>query len=87
MPPIFCSFLVQIAKGLNHCHNHLVAHLDLKPSNVLVTSTGQCKLADFGCSKKFKTQNEIHDIDSLCPGTPGKEYSYYLDIRFNIAAI
>jgi len=65
------SFLVQIAKGLNYCHNHLVAHLDLKPSNVLVTSTGQCKLADFGCSKKFKTQNEIHDIDSSCPGTPG----------------
>ena len=31
----FPSFLIQIAKGLNHCHIHLTAHLDLKPSNIL----------------------------------------------------
>ena len=65
------SFLVQIAKGLNYCHAHLVAHLDLKPSNILVTSTGQLILADFGCSIKFKTRNEINDINTFCPGTPG----------------
>ena len=67
----FFSFLVQIAKGLNHCHNQLIAHLDIKPSNILVTSTGQCKLADFGCSMRFKTAHENKSIE-ICPGTPGK---------------
>ena len=73
---IFFSFLVQIAKGLNHCHNQLIAHLDIKPSNILVTSTGQCKLADFGCSMRFKTAHENKSIE-ICPGTPGKHITYY----------
>lgn len=64
------SFLMQIVKGLNHCHEHLIGHLDLKPANVLVTSTGQCKLADFGCSRIFKDAEEMVKSDQ-CPGTPG----------------
>merc|ERR1719508_360269 len=39
---------LQVASALEHCHSRGVVHLDVKPANILVTSTGQCKLGDFG---------------------------------------
>lgn len=40
----------KICKGLKWCHEQGVAHLDLKPENVLVNSDGTVRLADFGAS-------------------------------------
>src|SRR3712207_5379571 len=34
-----------------YAHERLVVHLDLKPSNILVTSDGTVKLLDFGIAK------------------------------------
>ena len=43
------KFSVDIASALQFAHQQGMAHLDLKPGNVLVTATDRCKLADFGC--------------------------------------
>lgn len=38
----------QLMNGLNFLHSNMLVHGDLKPDNVLVSSCGQVKIADFG---------------------------------------
>ena len=49
------SFLLGIAKGLLYLHNHGIYHRDLTARNVLITSSMDAKIADFGVAKIFKT--------------------------------
>lgn len=42
---------LRVCSGVSHAHRHLIIHRDLKPSNILVDSSGQPKLLDFGIAK------------------------------------
>mmetsp|Transcript_19082 Transcript_19082/g.24659 ORF Transcript_19082/g.24659 Transcript_19082/m.24659 type:complete len:427 (+) Transcript_19082:66-1346(+) len=80
-------YMKQILQGLGYLHKHKVLHRDLKGANILVDTEGNCKLADFGASKKldeFVTEGE-HSIR----GTPywmapeiirSQAYGYAADI-------
>ncbi len=46
---------LQICEAVSYAHRNLIVHLDLKPSNVLITAAGTVKLLDFGTSKLLRT--------------------------------
>ncbi len=43
----------QLCAGLGEAHRQSIAHRDLKPENVMLTSTGEVKVMDFGISRSF----------------------------------
>jgi len=53
----FFSFMAQVLRGLSAIHAKEVVHRDLKPKNVLVTSDGLAKIADFGFARYRREQH------------------------------
>ena len=43
---------LDVARGLEHAHSRNVVHRDIKPDNILLTTSGVAKLADLGLSKR-----------------------------------
>lgn len=59
--PLLRRLFRGIVEGMEYMHTHFLVHRDLKPENVLVTKTGTCKLADFGCAHSFSEEDEAHE--------------------------
>lgn len=64
--PRALAFSRQICAGVEHAHNQGVLHRDLRPGNILITESGDVKIADFGTSRFL----EIADHASTVIGSP-----------------
>ncbi|OMO53371.1 hypothetical protein CCACVL1_28679 [Corchorus capsularis] len=61
------KYLRDIVSGLMYLHSHNIVHGDIKPDNLLITSTGTVKIGDFSVSQVFEDDN---DELRRSPGTP-----------------
>ena len=59
------GYMRQITAGLAYLHSHGLAHLDLKPDNILLDGTLTCYLSDFGTSKFIKKRYEVQQEGEL----------------------
>ncbi|MBC7894722.1 MAG: serine/threonine protein kinase [Cytophagaceae bacterium] len=50
------SLFRQVCAAVQHAHQQLVVHRDLKPGNILVTGDGTVKLLDFGIAKLLRAE-------------------------------
>ena len=48
---------LEVCNAVAYAHRNLIVHLDLKPSNILVSQEGVVKLLDFGTSKLIRTDS------------------------------
>ena len=61
------SFFAQLLKALDHLHSLRIAHLDLKPDNLLIASDGTLRLADFGLAARVPCDRAAHTLLTCAP--------------------
>lgn len=86
-PMLVKSYLYQINQAILYCHQRRVLHRDLKPQNLLISSTGNIKVADFGLGRAFGVPVRVytHEVVTLWYRSPevllgGSRYSCPIDI-------
>ncbi|MDX1929096.1 MAG: serine/threonine-protein kinase [Pirellulaceae bacterium] len=63
------EIVATLANAVEYCHSKGILHRDLKPSNVLVSSSGELKIADFGLAKLLDADSSSTQTGEIL-GTP-----------------
>mmetsp|Transcript_10481 Transcript_10481/g.15706 ORF Transcript_10481/g.15706 Transcript_10481/m.15706 type:complete len:538 (+) Transcript_10481:90-1703(+) len=87
-------FMYQMLCGLNYLHSAQVIHRDLKPANILVNTTCDLKLCDFGLARSLQNTNADNTSNDDEAGAKMTEYvvtrwwrapEVFLEAEYNVA--
>jgi serine/threonine-protein kinase len=81
---------LQVARGLQHAHEHGLLHRDIKPENILISSEGNVKIADFGLAFAYEQTLDANRA-TLVGGSPSymapeQHRGEELDVRTDVYA-
>ena len=76
-----CDISLGIARAVSYIHLQYLAHLDIKPENILLTESGSPKLADFGSATYFKKLDGTCRLLDQSTGTFGYAPPEMLDFK------
>jgi len=63
--------IYRIGQALEYIHEKNILHLDIKPSNILITKKNNPKLIDFGISKRYDLSNDQETSTTLQAASKG----------------
>lgn len=81
---------IQVSEGLSKAHRSGIVHLDVKPQNILITSSSVVKVADFGIARvaKAATLNASSgSMGSVHYFSPEQARGGYIDHRSDIYSL
>lgn len=64
-----CFFAAQILNGIQYCHKSKIAHMDIKPHNIVINDLCYAKLIDFSISLNYKDKNPDKEFKLPLKGT------------------
>ncbi|KAG9242467.1 serine/threonine-protein kinase-like protein chk1 [Calycina marina] len=63
-------YFLQLISGISYMHAKGVGHRDIKPENILLSETGNLKIADFGLATLFEYQGKQKLSSTMCGSPP-----------------
>ncbi|KAH6669278.1 kinase-like domain-containing protein [Halenospora varia] len=63
-------YFTQLVSGVNYMHSKGVGHRDIKPENILLSDTGNLKIADFGLATLFEYNGATKMSTTMCGSPP-----------------
>jgi len=83
-------FATQIARALEHAHDHEIIHRDIKPHNILLLRDGTVKVADFGIAhfaEQESTYSKGEAIGSVHYVSPEQAKGSHVDNRTDLYSL
>lgn len=82
------SIALQISAGLEAAHNNGIIHRDVKPQNIIISTEGKAKVADFGIARAATT-NTINSsvMGSVHYSSPEQSRGGYSDEKSDIYSL
>jgi len=81
------DIVLQTCQGLDYLHHRNILHHDLKPSNLLLTRSGQIKILDFSLATPSGLSRRTAAIRGTLPFLPPEIFSGLYDERSDLFAL